>query len=545
MKRMRILLFALYCDGMWEVHEEIGICYITAYLRERGYEVILKSIGIDSLNYSEITELAPDVIGIPVYDANKMGVYEACIELRKLLPDTIICIGGSVPTCYGKDVLVECPEVDIAIKGEGEHTFYEMLLKLESGDSLDGVKGIIFRKGREIAENAVRPLIENMDSLPFPARDMLEEKNIKVAQISTSRGCTARCSFCASKLYWTRWRGRSVENVVDEIQHIINKHGIRAFNFIDGSFEDPGNDFKRIYSIAKGILDSGLTISYYVHMRAEFFKMVSPDLIETLKKSGLVTACIGLESANEEDLRLYNKNASIDDMEKAIDVLKQYDINLDPGFINFNPYSTFDKLKKNIDFLEKHGFAANPDYIIKSSRIYRGTTLYRKTSSDNLMRNKEIYECGFIFSDPRIKELYEYTFLYLKGEDPSNVSIFRAICHGSSFNNVGISCMKKLFLNHSLIEAYEIMREYEIECKNIGSSVNKSNSIWFRNIIKLAEEGWDSRKADEISNKYLSKEYLKDIARGFQYQNERLRSRLFKLDLKKEFLDLQKFILQY
>jgi len=545
MKKMRVLLFALYCDGMWEVHEEIGICYIAAYLRKHGYEVILKSIEINSLDYSEITKLAPDVIGIPVYDANKAKVFETCIELKKLLPETVMCIGGSVPTCYGRDVLEECSEIDIAIKGEGELTFFELLSKLEKGDALDDVKGIVFRKGTDIVENEVRPLIDNMNDLPFPARDILEQKDIKVAQISTSRGCTANCSFCASKLYWTKWRGRSVDNVVDEIHHIVNTYGIRAFNIIDGSFEDPGNDFKRIYGIAKGILDRGLKISYYVHMRAEFFKKVDPDLIEFLKKSGLVTVCIGLESANEEDLRLYNKNARLEEMEKAINVLREHDINVDPGFINFNPYSTLAKLKRNIDFLERHGFASNPDYIIKSSRIYRGTALYKKTAGDNLMRDTELYECGFIFDDPRIKELYEYTFLYLKGEDPADVSIFRAICHGSSFNNVGISCMKKLFISYSRRDAYEIIREYEKDCKNIGEMVNKSVAEWFRELIKLTEDSWDNKQAEEISNKYLSKDYMKDIVRGFQYQNERLRKRLFKLDLDKWLVDLQKFILQY
>ncbi|SCY96052.1 B12-binding domain-containing radical SAM protein [Alkaliphilus peptidifermentans] len=545
MKKLRILLFALYCDGMWQIHEEIGICYIASYLRKYGYEVILKSIEVNSINYSQLAELNPDVIGIPVYDANKKGVYEACIQLRRLLPETVISIGGSVPTCYGIDVLKECREIDIAIKGEGELTFLELLTKLESNSSLDKVKGIIYREGSNIVENETRPLIDNMDNLPFPSRDILKEMDIKVAQISTSRGCTANCSFCASKLYWTKWRGRSVDSVVDEMQYIVNNYGIRAFNIIDGSFEDPGNDFNRIYSIAQGILDRGLVITYYVHMRAEFFNRAPADLIQLLKKSGLVTVCIGLESADAEDLKLYNKNATLNEIEKAIEVLQQHDINVDPGFINFNPYTTFQKLKKNIDFLERHGFASNPDYIIKSSRIYRGTTLHKRASRDNLLRDEEVYECGFYFADTRIKDLYEYTFLHLKGVDPVDVSIFRGICHGSSFNNVGISCMKKLLLKYSLNEAYEIVKDYENECRNISSHINKSIALWFREIIKLAEEGWDKGQAEEISFKYLPKQYLKDIVRSFQYQNERLRKQLFKLDMDKGFVGLLKYILQY
>jgi len=543
MKKSKILLIALYCDGMWQIHEEIGICYIASYLRKHGYEVILKSCEHGAIDYDDIVRIAPDVIGMPIYDANKLGVYEACAVLRRILPESTICAGGAVPTCYEKDVLKECREIDIVVKGEGEVTFLELIAQLDSGGALECVQGIVFRQGNDIITNVNRPLIHDMNALPPPSRDILEQMNIKVAQISTSRGCTAHCSFCASKLYWTKWRGRGVDQIIDEINYIVARYRIRAFNFIDGSFEDPGNDFNRILGIANGILDRGLVIAYYVHMRAEFFNKAPSDLIEKLKKSGLVTVCIGIESGDADDLRLYNKNASLDEIDRAISVLKKHDINIDPGFINFNPYTTVDRLKKNIAFLEKHGFASNPDYIIKSSRIYRGTALYKKVAMDGLMRDTEVCECSFIFADDKIKLLYEYVFLHLKGGHPSDVSVFRAICHGSSFNSVGICCMKRLFQQFLHSEAYEIAVDYEKGCRHISAQVNTNIALWFKEMLNLAETGWDKSMADKISFDHLPKTYLKDAATSFQYQKERLKKQLFKLEMENDLKELLQYMI--
>lgn len=543
MSKMKILLLALYCDGMWGIHEEIGICYIAAYLREHGYEVMLKGMDVNSINYAEFKDFAPDIIGMPAYDINKEWVYRSCKEMRKLLPKAVICVGGSLPTCHRKEVLKECREIDLTIRGEGELTFLEMVLKLEKGQGLDEIKGITYRKGSEIIENDMRPLIDDLNALPFPARDILLQNNIKIAQISTSRGCTAKCSFCASQLYWKRWRGRSIDNVVDEIHHIVNIYGIKAFNIIDGSFEDPGNNIERIKGIAENILSRGLQISYYVQIRAEFYKQASQELVDILKKSGLSSVCIGIESANEEDLKLYKKNAGLDDMGKAIEFFRDNDINVDPGFINFNPYSTLTKLRKNIDFLEKYGFAANPDYIIKCSKIYKGTTLFRKVEEDNLINDTSCFECYFRFADEKVKQVYEYTYSYLKGADPASTTVFRGICHGSSFNYVGIACMKTLFLNHSLTNAYKIVREYELHCRNTSATANKKIAEWFRGILSIADQGWNNMLADETSEKLLPKEYLKDIALSFHYQNEKLKIKLSELIMDEPFKDLLRFML--
>lgn len=528
MKKTVIALCTIYSYGMRRFLEEIGISFIASYLRKQGYEVVLIGFDEKSIDYRKIEELNPKVIGVPVYEVNKQAVYTFFKQVRKILPDTVLTVGGSVPTYSGKEMLEECQYIDLAVRGEGEYTFHEVVEKADDKHLWHQIEGITYRSGQGIHENQARQTRVDFKNLPFPSRDFMAKNGTKIAMLSTSRGCGAQCSFCASQLFFKKWRGREPERVVDEIEEVVNRFGIKAFDFIDSSLEDPNPD--RMHRIAQGIVDRNLNIFYYAHIRAEFHKKATHEIMTALKQSGLCTVCIGVESGNEADLKLYNKIANTGDMEKAIELFRKYDINIEPGYINFNPYSTFEGLHQNIDFLEKYGFASNTEYIITQCKVYRGTKLYEKVKSDGLFTAPKFDTIGYRFIDERIKTLHEYVFNYIMRFDNRIFKACSVLNYYNTRQKSSIVCYKQQFDNSTHREAYRYVVDYEKEHQATADILNSTIASWFRKLLDLAENGWNDEKADTISTKMLSLNYLNKTVSLFNRGKKALKNNLLSLD---------------
>ena len=308
--KAKILIAAVYNNTSEVMFEELGICSLAAFLRKNGYEVMLICAKEDQIDYAKIKAFNPGIVGVTVYYYSKQAVYNFCRRALLELPGARICAGGYLPTYYDARMLREAPFIDFVIRGEGEISFLNLLERLEKGEDLNGLKGLTFRMGQEIVTNEDRPLIEDLNTLPLPARDLLTDNRLRVASIMTSRGCVRKCRFCNTANFWKKWRGRDVRDMLEEIESVYNL-GIRYFSFNDSSFEDSNTHMERIVALARGIADLGLDISYIAGFRAEFNRNATPELMELLKKSGLRQVRIGIESANEFDLRLYGKWADL------------------------------------------------------------------------------------------------------------------------------------------------------------------------------------------------------------------------------------------
>lgn len=203
-------------------------------------------------------------------------------------------------TFSGKELLEKYPHIDFAIQGEGEITFLELVEALDAKKNLSDVLGIVYRFGNKVVENKSRPLIDNLDMLPFPDRDQFEQHNGKFqyVRLSTSRGCLGHCGFCSSfagrHQEGPRWRGRSPKNVVDEIEMLVKKYDFHTYDFVDSTFEDPGYKGKiRIEAIAREIINRNLDIFYNCCFRAENWSEKDNDLLRLLVDSGLEKVNIG------------------------------------------------------------------------------------------------------------------------------------------------------------------------------------------------------------------------------------------------------------
>src|SRR5699024_11016396 len=182
------------------------------------------------------------------------------------------------------------------------------------------------------------------------------------------------------------WRGCSPQYIVGEVKQLVEEHGINRFWFIDNSFEDhaPG-DKDRMINIAQGIIDSKVNISYETYFRAEVYKRFTPESIEIMRQSGLVGTIIGIESGNKEDLLLYRKRASVEDNYKVIEFFRNNGIAVDIGFINFNPYSTFEKLRKNAEYLYKTKYGSALYYFVERCGITSFSDILQQVKSDGLL----------------------------------------------------------------------------------------------------------------------------------------------------------------
>lgn len=531
-KKIKILLLSVYCYGMRETFEEIGISYIASYLRQSGFEVLLLGQSEDNIDYKRIEEFKPNIVGLPMYDISKNGVCRVVEAIHNIMPDTLFCIGGTLPTYNFREIMEQIPLIDFVIRGEGELTWLELVEHLNKGKSLENIEGLIYRSTESIIVNPPRNLIENIGDLPWPARDILKENKLKTAVISSSRGCTGKCSFCASQLFWKKWRGREPIDVVDEIEYIVKEYGVRTFNFIDGSFEDPGINLKRVRGIAEEIIRRQLNISYFVDLRAEFFRKADEALIDLLKKSGLCGACIGYESANEYDLKFYQKYASVSDNVRAAEACRKYEINVVPGFINFNPYSTFEGLRSNIEFMEEYQFANIIHLVISRVKIFTGTVLYEKIKEDNLLLlSPEYNEYGYKFVDERITPFYNYLSDYTNYLDKESDYSLRLINYYSCQFQTLLIYLKRQFAAKQYEKARNILNDFIVNHKNNCSEINSSMAKWFKSLLDLARENWDIEKANNISSELLNASYIKEVASRLNNEKNKLFTSLVRIDL--------------
>lgn len=506
------------------IQEELGIAYIASVLSEKGYEVKLKSCFIQSMDYNEICSYEPDVIGFSVYDDAVDSATEISLQCKKLLPNAVICWGGYAPTYHSLELMERIPYIDIIIKGEGELTFLQLMSCLIDNRNLENCDGILFRNNDKIIENKNREEIIDLDSLPFPNRDILVQNDLKVAYVSTSRGCTNRCSFCCSPTFFGKgWRGRSVISIISEIKDLIERYNVHRVHFIDNSFEDPDVHLSRMESILDAILENNINIAFTVDFRADFYRKVTDSIVKKLKKAGLLFVFLGIEAGNENDLEIYNKRVKSIDLEKSIEFFRENQIGVDIGFINFNPYSTLQTLRDNMDFLHRYTFDS---YFlnIRKLRAYAGTQIYDRIKKDNLYLD----DYSYTFVNQCVGNIY--TFIEEYFEQGDMVKLVR----NTQYYSVNLGHKLAMLVQGKLIKAENgdltaQIREFTNRLNEALLEISKINYKWFTTLIELAEVGWNSDRAAEYTKELLNLEYLNRLMFGISVKEKKLFANMKKL----------------
>lgn len=389
-----------------------------------GYEMLISSLkacdveaDILHIEYKhEREDMRPYVEGVDWKNVDMVGVncmfptyrfINQILEyIRGINPAIHVTIGGALPSVAYEDTFSMIPLADSVIMGEGEHTICELYFLIKNKGSLSTCKGLAYRDKGNIVVNSPRELICNLDSLPFASRVMLEREKHQFARIQSSRGCEGHCAFCSESKFMRDekgacWRGRSPENIVDEIEQIYEKYNLDSFIFCDSSFEDPieyGNE--RMLKIAQEIKKRGLHIFFRVLFRSESVAKMPDEILQELKSAGLFHVFLGVESGCESTLRLFRKRASVQDNCLAIKKIRDNKINLTTGFIMFHPYTTREEIFENEKFIVDNNLQFSAYSFVSKMAVHKGTFIFERAKNDGLIRD-----------DYSISNPFEYYFV--------------------------------------------------------------------------------------------------------------------------------------
>lgn len=326
----------------------LGVGYIAAVLEQAGYEVgVLDAFttennkvifhngkatyGLDDISIkSQIEKFNPDVVGISsMYTVYAQDAHRMAKITKEISKDILVVFGGSHPSCSPEFVLND-DNVDVIVKGEGENTFLEIVNAFKNGKDIYNIPGSIVKKDGSIFVNKPRPLIEDLDTLPFPARHLLPMQSYlnnaahsiysmrgPFATMITSRGCPMNCVYCAVRTIWGRtWRSRSPVKVVDEIEYIIRNYGVREIHFSDDNISVNKN---RITQICSEIINRKINIRWAAPTGIAIWSL-DEDVLRVMKKAGCYRLTFGLESGNRQTLDFIGKKYSYDKAKELIKI---------------------------------------------------------------------------------------------------------------------------------------------------------------------------------------------------------------------------------
>lgn len=321
----------------------LGLAYIGAVLRINDYEVRGFDLSVsknclakyylkaDQEFLRELSCYNPDCIGMTCTTTNRINIAFWAEVLKKLLPNARILVGGPHPFFLPETYLTSNPAVDVLVLGEGESTIIDYLDAISRADDLKTVKGIAFRElNGAIIVNELREAIENLDLIAFPARSLFPMKDYDIsfgtisgntATMITSRGCGNTCKFCSTTKYWRKVRFRSAKNIVDEIESIIQEFPfIKNIVFFDDTFTA---NRKHALSVCQEIIKRNVKINWGCWSRTN---IVDNEYLSILRESGCTTLSFGIESGNDEMLKVIRKNSTVQNNYNALTLPPKFGI---------------------------------------------------------------------------------------------------------------------------------------------------------------------------------------------------------------------------
>ncbi len=390
MKRL-LLLYPPY--KLYHTVPPLGLTYLASYVQKANPQMVIKLIDynvecsvLDFYKRDLKMDLEPfDIIAISFMSPMvNEALYLAKIgnTLRKK-----VIVGGYHASALPDEVL-SSGFVDIVVRGEGEQTLSQLCDAWNNGGDLEKLRGISFMEDGKVRHNPDQAFIQNIDEIPFPARDLLELSRYKVrypgldldkpmVNIIGSRGCPNHCIFCASSVVWKRQtRFRSPENIVREIESVIHDFGIRQFNFNDDTFTIRKDNVMRLCDL---IIEKDLDIEWACSTRVT---SSDKDLLKTMKESGCTRVGFGIESANPRVLKNIKKGITIENASKAIRNAQEVGLETIAYFLVGNPGENRQSVKDNIDFILDNNLDSFPGVV----EPLPGTELYEIAKRNDWLR---------------------------------------------------------------------------------------------------------------------------------------------------------------
>ena len=330
-----------------------SLLYLAPWLLEDGHEVTY----LEGLFYSleevleKLGEIAPDFIGVTLTSVDWENSRWMLNEIKERFPGCVLAAGGIHPTLWGERCFEECEGLDLIVYGEGEETMRELAASLGKGEPLDGVKGLVFRRDGSLVRTPGRPVVEDIDTLPFPSHGLADiaaylpsptfYRRLPHANIIGARGCPYNCIFCHTDRHV---RMRSASSIADEIELLYREHGVRDIAFWDDTFT---LSEERAFLFCDEMIRRDIRVDWAVNARVD---RVTGKLLAKMREAGCWRVLYGIESGVQKNLDRIRKGTTLEQIREAVGLTSEAGIEAYGTFMFGIPGETFEEGLETIDF---------------------------------------------------------------------------------------------------------------------------------------------------------------------------------------------------
>jgi anaerobic magnesium-protoporphyrin IX monomethyl ester cyclase len=362
----------------------LGLAYLAAVSEREGHDVRIldcaRGLAWDSIT-REASAFRPEVVGLTATTLTFKNAVKAANLLRETLPQATLVVGGPHPTAVPEQVAAT-RAFDFLVVGEGEATFIELLKHLEGrGETRpDAISGLAFWRDGQVVITAPRERIDDLDTIPFPARHLLPSlseyhptpascRRLPLAHIMTSRGCPTRCNFCDRSIFGTKYRARSAGNVLAKVEEVVSRHGAGEVRFFDDTFT---LNRKRLEAICQGLRKFRPRLPWTCLTKVT---AVDLDMLRMMRDAGCWQVLFGLESGDDRVLESLGKETTVQKNRQAVAWARQAGLRVRADFIVGTPHETMESLENTLKLAKELSL----DYAHFNKFIpFPGTEFYRQ-----------------------------------------------------------------------------------------------------------------------------------------------------------------------
>jgi radical SAM superfamily enzyme YgiQ (UPF0313 family) len=451
----------------------LGLGYLAAVLIARGYavEVVDFRRGPRAV-LDAARENKPLVIGLSIIFQYYLPRFAALAAyLREQGVESHLTAGGHYPTLRYEDTLREIPELDSVVLFEGELTLLEVVATLADGRDWRATPGIAWQGPDGPVRTPLRPLVANLDELPFPHRPLEADSVLgrKIRPILATRGCPRHCAFCSIREFYARAPGKDVRrrtpvNVVNEMRELHEDEKVRIFLFQDDDFPAYGAAGSRwVRRFIAELAEQRLLgrVIWKISCRVD---EVEPELFAEMRSAGLYLVYLGIESGTDDGLAALNKQVRVEDNLSAVGMLKRLGLSFGYGFMLFDPSSTFYSVRANVAFLRSIIGDGSSAVVFCKMLPYAGTPIEATLTAEGRLIGS-IVRPDYRFIDSRLDEYYEQLNAlaapWLNGPDALshtlNVLAHESVVMQRLFNGLGGLDSYRLWLRETTRKSNECM----------------------------------------------------------------------------------------
>jgi len=332
----------------------LGLLYLAGVLRQRGLaEVEVYDANVsqddDETFRSRIASSGADILGFTSSTFEWLTTLRAINMARESLPEALIVVGGPAVGAYPRECM-KTEAIDVGVIGEGEETFAEVVSLYNERAPLEGIQGTVTRRDGQIVVAPPRPFIRDLDSIPFPARDLIDNRAYNAifirkpfATMITSRGCPFHCAFCSRFYFGVKVRSRSAPNILAEFEECEDRYGIKEFMIYDDTFGLKRDVAQELCDL---IIERGRKLRWSVRTRVD---CVDERLLAKLRKAGCYKLHMGVESGSNDILRRMKKGITVEQVRKVFKLANKMGFETVGYFMFGYPGDTLETIRRTRD----------------------------------------------------------------------------------------------------------------------------------------------------------------------------------------------------